>query len=301
MSKNPNISGGLAQNYIDDLEQALKDAENILKVNNAYYNSAAFAFNEAKAWEDKLKRYWDNIRRTDELAQAIIDEMNKLDQQTVCVCDNATGYRDAVKILLCCVKDIATMLEGMSDELTDLMTRIDCVRSKDPVLDTSKSILKCLMDFKGKLDAALKSSLDALKACLALLRAAGIMLDEKKALRSYIDWLQETGQVRDRNDFTEVPSELDENCQTPQSGDSPCPEIGNPLPCTPPLKAPMSLEINCSAYYTSSRDDYGAAESIRINFKKKLDLAQKVRDGAASKRDAAIKALNDAKTAKQCK
>jgi len=127
------------------------------------------------------------------------------------------------------------------------------------------------------------------------------MLDEIKAVRSYLDWLQEVGQVRDRNDFTEVPSELDENCEPPQSSEPSCPEIGNPLPCTPPLKAPISLEINCSTYYTSSRDDYGAAESIRLNFRKKLDLAQKVRDGAASKRDAALKALNDAKTAKQCK
>jgi hypothetical protein len=293
MSMNPSISGGFAQDYIDKLDAALKDAENRLRINNAYYNGAAFAYNEAKIWEGKLERYWNNIKTTGELAINISRELDKLNQQIICVCDNAAGYHEAIKILVCCVKEVACDLEFMSNELVKLCTRIDCVKSKDPVLDTSKSILKCLYEFKTKLETTLKSALEALKAALALLRSAALILDEKKALRDYIDELPLTGTGTLK--FNETPSNLNEECKP--ITDTPTDEciVVYLPPCEVPAKVLPKIEPD------KFKVEFETAKAKSDIIYMELEKARKVRDGALTKRDAAIKALADAKAAKICK
>lgn len=302
MSKLNSFAGGNAQSYLEHLERELKCAENDLKVANAYYNSAKVELDEAQAWEDKLKRYWDAIQKTDTLAAAIIAEMFKLDSQSKCVEDNASGYHSAVKIMLCCIKDVAENLEAMYDSLADLFVRIDCIRSKDPSLDWSKSILKCLAEFKAKVDAALKSAIEALKAALALLKLAHLVLSEKKALRNYIDWLQKKGQVDTAPNADSLPPGPS-NCFPPDdAGSTPC-EV-DILPddlCAGKTPNCMGLKIKTSTFYKESEADYLTAKNKKDHYKNEVNKAQTVRDGASAKRDSAIRALADAKAAKQCK
>ncbi len=85
------------------------------------------------------------LKKPGNLATRLTAELTKLDIQTNRATGNAKGNRDAVLILLCSVKEIATILEHMSAQLTDLWRRIECVTSKDPVLDFSKSILEAFV------------------------------------------------------------------------------------------------------------------------------------------------------------
>ena len=295
---------GFSQGYIDRLVEAQKDAEGKLKEMNAYYSSASAAFNDAKTWEDKIKIYWDNIKNTEDLADTIIADLEKLDIQVECVCSNASGYVEAVKILVCCVKEVGGGLEMLNDDFRDLMTRIDCVKSKEPSLDSSKSILKCLDEYRIKLEAALASALEALKVALELLKCANLILDEKRGLQSFITYLWEVAGLPDRDKLKggEPPTDcMDSNCYPGPKEDagciviyrSPCELIGD--------KEVPTLEIECGKYYTDTRLQNEAAKQIRQDMEEKRKKAQMVKDSAQAKYDAASRALADAKAAKECK
>ena len=306
-----NQVNGLAHEYIKHLEEELRNAENNLKINTAYYNSAASAFNDISIWRDKLKRYFENIKETGNLATRLTAELTKLDIQTNRATGNARGNRDAVLILLCSVKEIATILEQMSAQLTDLWRRIECVTSKDPVLDFSKSILKCLSDFKSKLDATLAAALSTLNLTLALLKSARLLFDEKRAVQSYTTWLWEVGGVHDTtalpNGGMPITLHLNGDCWGTPDQKSQC-EVAYESPCGNPDVPRPTIDIKNSSYYLNtelqlngaSATDPNSAENKWIKMQKEKDKAQGILDSTLAKKEAASKALNEAKNAKKC-
>lgn len=302
---------GLAHEYIKHLEDELKKAENNLKINTAYYNSAASAFNDISIWRDKLKRYFDNIKETGNLATRLTAELTKLDIQTNRAAGNAKGNRDAVLILLCSIKEIAIILEEMSGQLTDLWRRIECVTSKDPVLDFSKSILKYLTEFKSKLDATLAAALSTLNLTLALLKSARLLLDEKRAVQSYTTWLWEVGGMHDSsvlpNGGMPIQQNVNAECWGTADQKSKC-EVSYESPCGNPAIVRPSIDIKNSDYYTRTELqlngtgplDPNSAENKWKQMQQEKDKAQGILDSTLAKKEAANKALNEAKNAKKC-
>lgn len=312
MSNNSNNQvNGLAHEYIKHLEDELKKAENNLKINTAYYNSAASAYNDITIWRDKLKRYFDNIKETNNLATRLTAELTKLDIQTNRAAGNAQGNRDAVLILLCSVKEIAMVLEEMSGQLTDLWRRIECVTSKDPVLDFSKSVLKILSEFKAKLEATLTAALSTLNLTLALLKSARLLLDEKRAVQSYTTWLWEVGGVVDttalQNGGMPMQQNVDAECWGTADQKSMC-EVSYESPCGNTTVVPPKIDIKGSEYYIrtecqlngTSPIDPDSAENKWKKMQQEKDKAQGILDSTLAKKEAANKALNEAKNAKKC-
>ncbi|HNE27643.1 MAG: hypothetical protein U0U46_15620 [Saprospiraceae bacterium] len=305
MSTVPLTKESLAQVYIDGLEDKLKEAENKLREMNAYYQSALNAYNEAKTWEDKITIYWVNIMRTEDLADTVVADLEKLTNQIECVCFNADQYTQAVRVLICCVKDVGLVLEYTTTEMRDLMARIDCVKSKEPALDASKSILKCLDDYRTKLDAALKQTLETLKLALGLLKTAQLVLNEKRGLDDFIAYLWVNGGGRQVAENEPPLAEVDDDCfyepddSEPTAGS--CPPIQYNKPCQPPSDCKgVTLEIEQRTYYINTSEQYGSARETRQTVEEQLHQAQQVRDGAQAKRDSVFKALADAKKAKEC-
>lgn len=305
MSTLPLNKQSLAQVYIDGLEAKLKAAENRLREMNAYYQGALGAYTEAKTWEDKIKKYWENIQRTEDLADAVVADLDKLTNQIDCVCHNASQYVQAVQILICCVKDTGIVLEGITIEMRDLMARIDCGKSKEPALDSSKSILKCLEDYRTKLDAALKQTLETLRLALSLLKTAQLVLNEKRGLEDFIAYLWTNGGGRTKLENEPDPSVVDSDCYYEPTESDPtagnCPPIHSDKPCDAPNECKdVTLEIEQRLYYQRTCEQNDAAREERQKMEQQLHDAQQVRDGAQSKRDSAFKALADAKKAKEC-
>lgn len=305
MSTLPIKKESLAQVYIDGLEIKLKAAENKLREMNAYYQGALNAYNEAKTWEDRIKKYWDSIQSTEDLADIVIADLDKLSNQIACVCHNAGKYTEAVQVLICCVKDVGVVLEGITIEMRDLMARIDCAKSKEPALDSSKSILKCLEDYRAKLDAALKQTLETLKLALALLKTAQLVLNEKRGLEDFAIYLWNKGVGKPRNENYPDPSLVDSDCYFEPAPDEPtagnCPPIQYKKPCGRPANCEgVYLEIESRAYYTTTSGEFDSARTSRQDVEVILHQAQQVRDGAQANRDSAFKALTDAKKAKEC-
>ena len=305
MSTVPLTKESLAQVYIDGLENKLKDAENRLREMNAYYQSALNAYNEAKTWEDKIKIYWENIQRTEDLADVVVADLEKLTNQIDCVCYNADQYTQAVRVLICCVKDTGLVLEYITTEMRDLMARIDCVKSKEPALDSSKSILKCLDDYRTKLDAALKQTLETLKLALNLLKTAQLVLNEKRGLEDFIAYLWVNGGGRAAAENVPPATEVDSDCfyvpddTEPTAGS--CPPIEYTKPCQPPAESKgVTLAIEQHTYYVNTGTQFSSARETRQAVEDQLHQAQQIRDGAQAKRDSVFKALADAKKAKEC-
>ncbi len=165
---------------------------------------------------------------------------------------------------------------------------------------------------KFKLDATLAAEAFYAQSDPRLLKNARLLLDEKTSIQSYTTWLWEVGGVHDTtalpNGGMPITLHLNGDCWGTPDQKSQC-EVSYESPCGIPIIPAPTIDIKNSDYYikTESCNSMAPALMTRNSAENKVekmqeekDKAQGILDSTLAKKEAASKALNEAKNAKKC-
>ena len=316
---NTNNGPGLSQTYIEQLTLELTDAENCY---NEYHKAAQKAKAEyirAKDWENCLKSFLDKLKSTYGMVSALDIEIESFIIHAKKVCETLGYAKEATNILIICMRCLSKQNEELKKSTKDLLDIIDCLN--DPILDTNVSIMKCLADFKTKVDAGVVANLAAIKELLNLMMCIleleykvcasdeepqGLIEDLKRLIAvlncTYPHESSSSDVNCDKvNQAYATPSDLDcPNCQN-DCNDS-IPAEANELKCDKnDIKPELCIECG-TGYLKKLSSDYSNAAGQACYAKCILDYFNGLEQKAKSNFDAVKAALDAAQAAKdKCK
>lgn len=102
----------------------------------------------------RYKKWLDEINTAQDLAVGICNQLELIAVQSDKIWYNSCKAVDAVNTLFCMIRDFFMQLDQLSTEYADIQNCI--ANNTDPSLVKGQGILKCLDDYKAKLDIVIK-------------------------------------------------------------------------------------------------------------------------------------------------
>lgn len=119
---------------------------------------------------DKLKKWYDELTKANELARRICDQLEVLLAQTDKVGTNTGLAVEAIKTLYCMVRDFYMQFDYIKTTYDKLMNCIKCLNN--PVLAPGLGIMKCLDEYGKKLDAVITTRNELIKMLMTVMKIA---------------------------------------------------------------------------------------------------------------------------------
>jgi len=119
---------------------------------------------------DKLKKWYDELTKANELARAICDQLEVLLTQTGKVGINTDLAVQAIKTLYCMVRDFYMQIDYIKTIFDRLMNCIKCLNN--PALAPGQGIMKCLEEYGKKLDVVTATRDELIKMLMAVIKIA---------------------------------------------------------------------------------------------------------------------------------
>ena len=119
---------------------------------------------------DKLKKWYDELTKADELARKICDQLEVLLTQTSKVGTNTELAVLAIKTLYCMVRDFYMQIDLIKTKYDRLINCIKCLNN--PALAPGVGIVKCLEEYGKKLEAVIATRDELIKMIMAIIKIA---------------------------------------------------------------------------------------------------------------------------------
>lgn len=119
---------------------------------------------------DKLKKWYDELTKANELARKICDQLEVLLAQAGKVGTNTELAVQAIKTLYCMVRDFYMQIDHIKTIFDRLMSCIKCLNN--PALAPGQGIMKCLEEYGKKIDAVIATRDDLIKMLMAVIKIA---------------------------------------------------------------------------------------------------------------------------------
>lgn len=257
--------------------QTKKDeAKSSLDIANAKVSNATKKVANAMHWEAKIKIYWENIEKTNELADKVARELKMLKTYVSTFCENAGCMVEALEILYC---EVRSIYDPCVNEMVTLIDKINkclgCIT--DPAFDRSQGITKAIDAYAAKLQELADLQKEALTKIVKALECANIIY--------YTICDPEV----DKHDFKcdSLQNEIDElltnfgdckDCEGSEDGNS-C----EPLECTSVNKKlePIPVMPLCKdPYFDKTKGEYESAKTDRETAKNELDTEKEIQQAA---------------------
>lgn len=183
------IIANLSQEYIDHLKSETLKAENRLKEETKEYEVKSNQFVDATNWKTAIDAYWTKVKKSEEIAEEVFISIHNILVQASKVNANIEYTLDAIKLLVCNVREISRVLEQMTDEYHTLKSQIDKVVARDSSFKKDKiydklTLLGDKLSVSGQAaESAITKVLDLVKAIYILHRS----IDSE--YRQHKDWV----------------------------------------------------------------------------------------------------------------
>ena len=290
-------------------ENELKKICNNYNIESSITNKNKEAYENATAWETKLKNWCDLIETTDEKVKAVITELDFLLKQVGTVCEKSECTVNVLKKLTCLVKTIFDCFytydgddqEGLKKKIIQFKELINCLKD---VEDKEKGeVIACIEAYEEKISAICEMKQDVLTKLLETLKCANLLWknicddyglgDKLKSMKDRLD-----GKVTETSDNSE------ENCDdhTEEGEDTtslkpPCDvKVAKPEPEFPikdSTSTPSNLKGN--TYYKKIKSEYNKAENQTKTLKEKWITSKKISDKTLSQKNSMTDAIKTAK------
>jgi hypothetical protein len=119
---------------------------------------------------DRLKKWYDELTKANDLARKICDQLEVLLTQTGKVATNTELAVQAIKTLYCMVRDFYMQLDYIKTIFDRLMNCIKCLNN--PALAPGQGIMKCFEEYGKKLDAVIATRDELIKMLMVVIKIA---------------------------------------------------------------------------------------------------------------------------------
>jgi hypothetical protein len=119
---------------------------------------------------DKLKIWYDELTRVNDLSQKICDQIEVFLSQIDKIFINTEYAIKAIQVLYCMIRDFYMQVDLIRQKYDQIFSCIRCL--KDPILVPGQGIMKCLEDYGKKLDALIATRDELLKMIMAAIYTA---------------------------------------------------------------------------------------------------------------------------------
>ena len=269
---------------IKSWEEDLKKTTNKLKRVSAEKNRYSDKFTNAANWEDKLKRYWDGILVTEELAKKVASEIDLFKDHTAKVCDNTDCTVDAVKILFCYVRDLFQCTDELNEYIAVLLTEIKCL---DPSLNAKSSIIiGCLKSISDKLNEAILKQQEVLKKMIQILQYTFLLHESICSPHCSLKW--QLGKLSELFPKTNGNWDDRDDCQVNES-------------CNASIEPRPELPIGKDVFYNLTKNQHGQSVLEKDRIRKELDEWRLACEALLSCQASLKEALDTSRAVKECK
>lgn len=169
-----NIIANLSQEYIDHLNTETLKAENRLKEESKKYEVKSNQFTDATNWKDAIDAYWKKVKMSEDIAEEVFISIGNIRGQAAKVNANIEYTLDAIKLLVCNVREVSSVLEKMTEEYHTLKSKIDKDVARDSSFKKDK-IYEKLSQLGDKLAVAGQAAESAITKVLDLAKAVFIL------------------------------------------------------------------------------------------------------------------------------
>jgi hypothetical protein len=119
---------------------------------------------------DKLKIWYDELTKANDLSQYICDHLEVMQDQIDKVAKNTSYAVQAIQILYCMIRDFYMQIDLIKTKYDEIYTCIRCLN--DPVLVPGQGILKCLEEYGKKLNIVIATRDELLKMVMMAIYTA---------------------------------------------------------------------------------------------------------------------------------
>ncbi len=302
MSKSITDNQNNDQDCLSTWKEELRKTSNALKIEQAKSDKAQITYANASVWESKLKSYWTNIQKSNEIGIKISDELKSFKKHTDIVCQKTDCSVQALELIFCLIKEFFECTDDLKEKVSDLQKQIEC-RNEPGLNPQSSKVLQCLKNFSDKLDLAIAGQQELIKMVINVVKCA-IQIHEsicstpcglRELLVKLIDIFegcgdQEEVQVSSKKGHKHEDHHKDED-----------PECGPDNSCNAKLEPVPVMPISDDPYYTGTEDQYNKAKSEKETYKKEADEAKEKTETLASFKKSLEDAIAAAVEAKACK
>lgn len=119
---------------------------------------------------DRLKTWYDEMTKANELARNICDQLEIVVDQTQKISINTGLAVQAIKTLYCMIKDFFMQIDLIKNKYDRLMNCIKCLNN--PALAAGQGFMKCLEDYGKKLEAVIATRDELIKMMMEVIQIA---------------------------------------------------------------------------------------------------------------------------------
>lgn len=289
-----------SKDCLDKWKEQLEDVCNQYNEASAITSKHREKYVNSLGWETKLKNWDDIIKKADEKAKVVVNELEFFIEQVKIVCENSANTTEALEKLICLVKTIFDCFftyeenrKGLKDKIKDFKKIIECLTSVDE--EDKAEVIKCIEAYEQKIvlvcemqDAVLTKLIETLK-CADLLDA--YICDEDGLKDKLNDILI---------DF-KGENMHGEHCGAKEEEEHNHDDITK-YPCHDKKAKPMpKFPINTSKYYTKIGEDLGKAIDETKSLETSWINSKKISDKFLSQKNSLTEAIKAAEAAESGK
>lgn len=288
-----------SKDCLDKWKEQLEDVCNQYNQTAAITSKDREKYVNSLGWETKLRNWNDIIKKADEKAHVVVNELEFFIEQVKIVCENSTCTTEALEKLICLVKTIFdcffTYVEskkGLKDKIKDFKKIIECLTGVDE--EDKAEVIKCIETYEQKIVLVCEMQDIVLTKLIETLRCADL-------LDAYI--CDEDGLKDKLNDILidfkgeDIHGEHCGNEEEEHNHDD-----NSKYPCNDKKVKPMpKFPINTSKYYKKIGEDFEKA----IDETKSLEIdwinSKKISDKFLSQKNSLTEAIKAAEAAESGK
>jgi DNA repair exonuclease SbcCD ATPase subunit len=274
---------GSGQAYIDKLEKQKKIADGIYLKALADLDKAQKDYGKALAWETLLKTYWENIQKTDRLAEDLCTTLSQSVTQASSVQDMADCAVEAFKNMVSDAQKVAKCAEALKAYADTLKNCLSGMSQTDPLYKGLKELYDAIV-------LAFECIKASLLEMLAVLKDAQTILSQIKPDNGIEETLREI--------LAAFKSTNEKSYYKYDGSWSPCPIPENPA-------FPLKDHITTGDYYSTLTADLNTVTDCLYDsnngLRKIMEDALKAANEAKACLDSLNAALAAAKAAIACK
>lgn len=283
------VPSSTSSNKIDCIQQwesDLRKTNNALNKAWAMRNRSEKKYRNAVSWENKLKVYWRNVVKTEELSKVIEEELGVFNKRLDTVCVNLECINEVLDIVFCLLRDFYGYTDALKLKLTSLKREIDCLN--EPELNPKNSILVgCIYELCANLDVAIASQKEVMKKIIEVLIIANELYEmvcgDTCSLRRLINVL----------------INLFDGMYPVKQAEPVCP--GHEPSCNAMIAPKPAMPLREDVYYTVTQHQFETSTIERETAKSEYDTARGEHNELLSIKSSLTDALAAARAAKECK
>lgn len=277
----PQDNKGCIKNWEEDLKKTTNKLKKVCAEKDRYSDK----FTNAAHWESKLKRYWDSILVTEELAKKVASDLELFKAHTAKVCENTTCTVEGVKILYCYVRDMFECTDALNEYIAVLLTDIDCL--KDQSLNAKSSIIVgCLKTISVKLNEAILNQQEVIKKIIQILQYAFLLDESICSPHCSLKWQLE--KLEDLFPKTNGSWEDRDDCQVSES-------------CDAAIEPRPELPIGKDVFYNLTKNQHGSSVLEKDQIRKDFDDWRRACEALISCQASLKEALETSRAVQACK